>query len=295
MRVYVETGDPRDLHLVEENARFMRHEQFANLVANIKRDGALTQIPFVWKNPSDGRRTVLSGNHRVQAAVEAGLQEITWLECDEELSAEKRLAIQLSHNAIVGEDDASVLARLYQQIDDLELKAYSGLDDRTLELLSDASVAGMKEPALQYQTLSLTFLPGDGDKVFEAFKEAKHLSKTATEAWVVRYEDHFRLLQAIEEASSSYDVLNMASALTYVLDVFEQHRDDLQEGYVGEGDAVKHKRPVPLATVLGTDYVGTEDAVAIRKALKKMKDRGELGERNGPEALAEWARLYLKK
>ncbi|MGN5379054.1 hypothetical protein ACQ4WX_22040 [Streptomyces lasalocidi] len=41
-------GDPRGLTLLDVNARFMRHEQFHRLVANIREDGHLTSTPLVW-------------------------------------------------------------------------------------------------------------------------------------------------------------------------------------------------------------------------------------------------------
>lgn len=36
--------DPKSLKLLEVNARFMRHEEFQRLVANIKQDGQLMQV-----------------------------------------------------------------------------------------------------------------------------------------------------------------------------------------------------------------------------------------------------------
>lgn len=78
-RLKVETQiikiDPSELLLLELNARFMRHEQFARLVQNVRNDGKLTSVPFAVRE-DDGRYRVLSGNHRVQAAVEAGLTTI---------------------------------------------------------------------------------------------------------------------------------------------------------------------------------------------------------------------------
>lgn len=290
MKVTVESGDPRSLRLLEENARYMRHEQFANLVANVRRDGVLTSLPFVWED-DEGVLHVLSGNHRVMAAVEAGLTEIRWLQTSDDLNLSQRLAIQLSHNAIVGEDDASVLTKLYQQIDDMEMKHYSGLDDRSLELLRDAQVASVTEPNLEYQVLSYVFLPGDGDRVMEIFEEASKLAQKASETWLVRYEDHFRLLQAVEEASAAHDVRNRSAALTYVLDVYERHREELQEGYVDEHGEAKHGRGVPLSSVLNTDYLNASEAVVVSKALSKMRDRGESS--GGIDGLVRLARLYL--
>lgn len=57
-------GDPRMLRLLDGNARFLPHEQFQQLVANIRRDGCLTSTPLVWNDSESGRLVVLSGNHR---------------------------------------------------------------------------------------------------------------------------------------------------------------------------------------------------------------------------------------
>lgn len=295
MNVDVETGDPRSLTLLEENARYMRHEQFATLVANIRRDGHLTQIPFVWIEPDTGMKHVLSGNHRVMAAIEAGLKEINWLETRDPLNKSQRLAIQLSHNAISGEDDTNILSKLYQEIDDLEMKEYSGLDDKTLALLREAQVDSLKEPKLEFQTLSYVFLPGDGDEVMRIFEEAVKYAKNATETWLARYEDHFRLLQAVEEASTSYDVRNRSAALTYILDIYENHRDELQAGYINETTGkAKHKRTVPITTILNTDYLNAEDAITIKRALKRMKELGDGDNAKGePELLARLAKQYI--
>ena len=108
--------DPRELKLLKMNARFMRHEEFQRLVANIKRDGQLTSAPFAALDPADGKYEVLSGNHRVQAAISAGLQTIPCIITDDPLSEEQRIAIQLSHNAIVGQDDPDILKKLYDKI-----------------------------------------------------------------------------------------------------------------------------------------------------------------------------------
>ena len=55
----------RDLKLLEKNARYMTPQEFSQLVANIKQDGKLMGVPVVY------RGEVLSGNHRVRAAIKA--------------------------------------------------------------------------------------------------------------------------------------------------------------------------------------------------------------------------------
>lgn len=153
--------DPRELKLLKMNARFMRHEEFQRLVANIKRDGQLTSAPFACLDPADGKYEVLSGNHRVQAAISAGLETIPCIITDDEMSEEQRIAIQLSHNAIVGQDDPDILKKLYDKILDIDLKEYSGLDDKTLGLLDKASSQAMSEANLEFQVLSIVYLPDE--------------------------------------------------------------------------------------------------------------------------------------
>lgn len=68
--------NPKSLKLLKVNARYMKQDEFNKLVANIKRDGCLTQLPFCCKDADENKWLVLSGNHRVKAAIEAGLEEI---------------------------------------------------------------------------------------------------------------------------------------------------------------------------------------------------------------------------
>ena len=72
-----------DIKLVKKNAHFMQQDTFNALVNNIRRDGQLSSVPFCVKH-SDGSYTVVSGNHRTQAAKMAGLTSIHVMYIDEE-------------------------------------------------------------------------------------------------------------------------------------------------------------------------------------------------------------------
>ena len=76
MNVFTLEIDPREIKLLETNARYMKHEEFNRLVENIRRDGKLTSTPFLCKDDDD-RWLCLSGNHRTRAAIEVGLPTIT--------------------------------------------------------------------------------------------------------------------------------------------------------------------------------------------------------------------------
>ncbi len=67
--------DPSDIRLLDKNARYMEQEMFQNLVENVKQDGGLSSLPLCYREEDDSL-LVLSGNHRVQAAVHAGIGRI---------------------------------------------------------------------------------------------------------------------------------------------------------------------------------------------------------------------------
>ena len=116
----------------QKNARSMPPATYKRLVDNIRQDGVLTSTPLVGRMAGDERLFVLSGNHRVAAAIDAGLEEAACITILDPIPRDRFSAIQLSHNAIEGEDDTSILEELYGILD-LDLKAYSGLTDDDFE------------------------------------------------------------------------------------------------------------------------------------------------------------------
>ncbi|MDI7225278.1 ParB N-terminal domain-containing protein [Leptospira santarosai] len=122
--------DPvRDCELLTVNARYMTPDQMNRLVENVKKDGFLSQLPFGVK--IEEKFKVISGNHRVTAAIKAKLEAILILYV-EDIDTERELAIQLSHNSIAGQDDLGILKSLYLQIKELDWKEYSGIDEQAL-------------------------------------------------------------------------------------------------------------------------------------------------------------------
>lgn len=116
------------------NARYMTAQQHQRLVANIRRDGCLTSLPLVARCETDpDKLLIVSGNHRVDAAREAGIEEIDCIEIIDLLPKKRLVAIQLAHNAIEGQDDQSVLKSLYDELS-IEWQEYSGLTDDAFNL-----------------------------------------------------------------------------------------------------------------------------------------------------------------
>ncbi len=121
------------IDLIDKNARFMSQTTFNQLVENIRKDGQLSSVPFCVEKP-DGRFTVVAGNHRVQAAKMAGVTKVyAMIVPEDEITNDKLRAIQLSHNAISGEDDKEVLKQLMDEITDAAYKQYAFVQKQLME------------------------------------------------------------------------------------------------------------------------------------------------------------------
>lgn len=289
MNVFTLEIDPKEIKLLETNARYMKHEEFNRLVDNIRRDGKLTSTPFLCKD-DDGRWLCLSGNHRTRAAIEVGLETITCLATDDPLSKDQRIAIQLSHNAISGQDDPATLKALYEQILDTSLKQYSGLDDKTLDLLGKFSSISISEANLTFQTLSMVFLPDELDAARKVIDEAKDRAKSSHDIWLVRMQDYEDWLDAQETVSSAYNVKNVATAVEIILKIFQRNVTQCSEGWE---DTTENKRYVPIETVIGRTKIPAEDAKIIKKALDTMVGSGQLDSKALYGGLTTLCKQYL--
>lgn len=229
--VNIERLDPRTLTTLEagDNARFMSTEDFDRLVSNVKRDGCLTSVPFVWYDEDNDQLLVLSGNHRTKAAVAAGLEQIDVMVCREDLTKDQRMAIQLSHNSISGEDDPHVLARLFDGIVDVEFRGYAGLDDEVLALLPPVDVLGLGEAKLDTRTLTFVFFPHEFDEADGQLSAAAKMLPTTDDAYGMDRAQYEGLLDAFDDVERITGVKNRAAALMVILDVFAKHKGDAED------------------------------------------------------------------
>lgn len=278
-------GDPRALTLLDVNARFLPHEQFRQLVANIRRDGCLTSTPLVWNDSESGRLVVLSGNHRTLAAIEAGLTQIWWMQIDEPLPRQRQIALQLSHNAIAGQDDPATLKELYDELESVEWRQYTGLDDKALELLQKVDVSSLGEANLDFASVQLMFLPDELERAEAAFDAARSTA-SADQRWVAGLEQYEPVLDALETSRAAYKIGNSATALGVILAVFERHLGELADGWHDptSGEVVRDGT-APLETVFGVRAIPVEMASAVRAAVDRLVKDGSIPENEPWRAL----------
>lgn len=268
------------LKLLDVNARYMKPEMFSRLVENVRKDGCLTQLPFCYKNDA-GELVVLSGNHRVRAAIAAGISEIEVQLCCTPLTHDEAVSIQLSHNAIEGEDDIGILKYLYESLETLEAKMYSGLDDETLGLFDKVKSLSLSAPSLDYRMINVCFLPTVLEECKECIKEINKVAK-GSEVWGARYQEAEEFFEAQSEFAKSFKVSNISVCMLLMLRYIREHLSDLclvWEERVSEGDYV------PISSVFGRRDMKASEAREVRKYVDYLLSKGEIRAEHKEEAL----------
>ncbi|MBZ7262472.1 hypothetical protein FMK81_13245 [Klebsiella oxytoca] len=224
--------DPKSLKLLEKNAHYMEPAEFERLVGNIKKDGVLTSTPVVY------RGTVLSGNHRAQASVKAGLDSISVINIKTELTEDQQKAIQLSHNAINGKDDKNILQELFDSIQSLDMKLYSGLTDDAFKI-TDIDVQSLSFIQPIYEEMTIAFLPEEKNLFVEALE---NIGKKAKDRLILagRMEDYNRVFRAVIDVKSKLNIINTAEAFKTMAELAIQKLEEIDgeaEDNAGSSDS----------------------------------------------------------
>lgn len=222
---------PASLTLLKDNARFFKREAFRQLRDNIAADKRLSSVPLCYRH-EDGRLEVLSGNHRVQASIEANISHILVLVITEELDKSRRIAIQLSHNALVGEDDQSILANLWAQIDSVQDKLYSGLDSEMLKEIGDVELVNFATPQVPAHMVTFMFTDGEKEQLSEILDMLADAAKKSSAVHVCsdqQYEEFAKLLTDVKHAEKIRDSsLAMTRLMEIASDWLEQNTESVQ-------------------------------------------------------------------
>lgn len=225
-----------DLKHLTKNARYMTGDQLRRLVDNLKRDGELTSYPLVYRpdaklNPdfyeqSQGELIILSGNHRVEAAREAGISHTNAIEIKTVLSDERLRAIQLSHNSINGQDDPSVLLNLYESLS-LDEKLYSGLTDDDFDV-EPIDVSGLGIGSVQYAEVTLAFIPHELKQVQKWMKSIEDQARKSP-TLVAKYEDFDKFFETVVRVKKELKTYNSAIAFAMLCHLATERLDQLKE------------------------------------------------------------------
>lgn len=209
---------PASLTLLKDNARFFKRETFRQLRDNIAADKRLSSVPLCYRH-DDGRLEVLSGNHRVQASIEAGIPHILVLVITEELDKSRRIAIQLSHNALVGEDDQSILANLWAQIESVQDKLYSGLDSETLKELGDVELVNFSTPQVPAHMVTFMFTDGEKEQLSEILDMLADAAKKSSAVHLGTAGQYDEFMRIVADMKNAEKIRDNSLAMTRLMEI----------------------------------------------------------------------------
>lgn len=205
---------PSQLILLRKNARYMRKAVFDQLTDNVRRDGFLSSVPLCQEIGTD-QLEVLSGNHRVQAAIAAGIEKILIIAIPQIESARK-IAIQLSHNALTGEDDQQLLAELWSELQDLNEQLYSGLDSDSVGELDPVAFHSFNPAQPKLRTITLCFLPEEASVLDELLSEADAIAR-ADDLYLAPASHYDPLFEALAETRQTANIKNTTVAFMWLI------------------------------------------------------------------------------
>ncbi len=222
----LELVSPSDIRLLKKNARYMDQSTFRQLVENIKADNQLTSMPLCVRE--DGVLTVISGNHRVQAALVAEVETILVMVLKKQLTRQELVARQLSHNSLCGEDDMILLRSLWAELEDVEWQAYSGLDSNVIGELESIEVLSVPEMRYDYETIQFSFLPEEKDRLLEVINEVSELF-SCDENFIVSLKHYETAFEFIADIKEQYNIVNTAVAFSKILELAHERLVELKK------------------------------------------------------------------
>lgn len=213
---------PGEIRPVEKNAHYMPKRVYDQLMENVQTDGNLSSLPFCWRK-ENGEFVALSGNHRTKVATDAGVPLILILYTDQNLSRSQQVAIQISHNTLVGQDNPQILRELWDEIADISYKVYSGLDEKLLDTLDNVEVARINEQSLRFEELKIMFLSTEIDHIEETLKRLGTAQRRRFAADLQTFDRFFEALLDFKEASG---IINTGTALMAMTEIVEEWLKD---------------------------------------------------------------------
>lgn len=227
--------DPTVLKRRDKNAHYMPPAMFRRLVENVRIDGRLTTSVLACQS-KDGTLEILSGHHRTAAAIEVGLKLVDVMVITSPLTEKRKVAIQLSHNSINGDDDVSLLADLYSALD-IDAKKFSGLDDSILDIGKGPTAGALGGANIKYDELLFAFLPEDR-KQFEVEMEALAKRAKKLRVHMAPHAVFDEFFDAIIRTKHELNIVNSGIALSVMARLAAERLDAIEaEQEEGEADA----------------------------------------------------------
>lgn len=266
-----------DLREQDVNARQQDAAMFERLTTTVKRDGRLESLPFVAQ--TDKGFEIVSGHHRVRAAIAAMLPNVVCLVDSSGLNSDQIKAKQLAHNSIQGKDNAQLVSQIFKEIQDADAKLEAFIDQKVDVPLPKVKVEDITIK-LDYRFVSVVFLPSESKRWDEIVKQVGAMQP---ELWAAEMQ-HFAPFQAlVKRISADYDMHAMGTILSKMGELAS-----LQLG----NEHPEWER-VAIRDIFKSAYIPKEAASVVKQAVARLQETGAITEANTWQALEYLAAEYL--
>ncbi len=208
---------PKECIGQEKNARYFMPEVFQQLVDNIKKDGRLESTPLVYRDKDKLR--IISGHHRIEAAIQAGLEKIVVMVIQPK-DKNEIISKQLSHNALVGTDDKMIIKELFQAITDMNDKIASGISSDVNKI----NYASLNFRIGTFKEFIIMFIPSEVNRYDEILDEVIKYSgmKPSSEVRIAPIEYYDKFADTIRKVKKINNIKSNSIALKFILDITEE-------------------------------------------------------------------------
>jgi hypothetical protein len=136
-----------------------------------------------------------------------------------DLSNDARLAIQLSHNALAGQDDPQILAKLWSRIEDIKSKLYAGLSSDTMKELEQIKLVTFSTPAIYTKSLTFVFTDHEKEHVEAVVTELSGLPPG--EKYIFPMEQFDDFFSTLQKTKSLENIKNGSLAMLKLIEAAE--------------------------------------------------------------------------
>jgi ParB-like chromosome segregation protein Spo0J len=233
------------------------------------------------------RIEIISGHHRTRAARAAELFYVPCLVDETGLGPDPVKAKQLAHNAIAGDSEAQLVARIFESIGDVDARLEAFIEP------TQALPAPVRLPRLDidlgYRSIQLVFLPHQAarfDAAVEQLHGDKALSDDASRLYLADLELDEQWRAACRRMGKEYGARAVTVQVSRMVDAA------LASVGADPGDPDPDEW-VPLADLLGSALVPPDAADVIRRAVEGLTRAGKASPRHGWEAVVDLAAAWL--
>ena len=218
-----------DISLIDEaelNANEMTGEDFATLCENIGKSG-MSSVPCCYKK-ENGRFVMISGHHRLRACKKNHFKKMGILYCNEnELSQDEIIAIQLSHNSLHGQDNTSILKKLFEQIKSIDYKKFAHIN---IDEIKPISTEGLSIYALKENfVFSIILYPDSFQNLDELFGDIREQAKKSDALILADQSNEMLLMKLQQEIGKQYDIKSPAITFAKLLELAAERLTEIQK------------------------------------------------------------------